>query len=90
MFMEKLYMNIKEASEMLGVSKLTLRNWDRAGKLHALRHPISNYRVYKTEDLRKLFEKIESGEKPQRIQKERKTVKTKSGTFKIKVQHLKD
>lgn len=83
-------MNIKEASELLGVSKLTLRNWDKAGKLHALRHPISNYRVYKTEDLKKLVEKMESGEKPIYTQKEKKTIKTKTGIYKIKVQHIKD
>ena len=95
--MEKLYMNIKEAAEMLGVSKLTLRNWDKAGKLHALRHPISNYRVYKTEDLKKLVEKLESGEKPLRSPKVKKTQKeTKSSSssekkvYKIKVLHLKD
>ena len=83
-------MNIKEAAELLRVSKLTLRNWDKAGKLHALRHPISNYRVYKTEDLKKLVAKLESGEKPIRVQKEKKAIKTKSGTYKVKVLHLKD
>jgi DNA (cytosine-5)-methyltransferase 1 len=89
--MEKLYMNIKEAAETLGVSKLTLRNWDKAGKLHALRHPISNYRVYKTEDLKKLVHKMESGEKPERIPRIKKNIKEqKSNTFKVKVLHLKD
>lgn len=78
-------MNIKEASEMLGVSKLTLRNWDKAGKLHALRHPISNYRVYKTEDLKKILQKMESGEKPVRTQKIKHD---KDKIFKIKVKHI--
>ena len=90
--MEKLYINIKEAAEILGVSKLTLRNWDRDGKLHALRHPISNYRVYKSEDLKKLLNKMESGEKPIREAKARKPKNTekveKSGVYKIKVHHL--
>ena len=90
--MDKLYMNIKEAAEILGVSKLTLRNWDKAGKLHALRHPISNYRVYKTEDLKKLFNKMESGEKPYREPKAKKPKNTekvhKSGVYKVKVHHL--
>jgi DNA (cytosine-5)-methyltransferase 1 len=83
--MDKIYMNIKEASEMLGVSKLTLRNWDKAGKLHALRHPISNYRVYKTEDLKKILQKMESGEKPVRTQKIKQD---KDKIFKIKVKHI--
>ena len=89
--MEKIYMNIKDAAEMLGVSKLTLRNWDKDGRLHALRHPISNYRVYKTEDLKKILEKMESGEKPIRTYKNKKNIRQqKSGTFKVKVLHLKD
>ena len=44
---------------MLGVSKLTLRNWDKSGKLLAYRHPISNYRVYKVDDLKNLLAQIQ-------------------------------
>lgn len=67
--MNKLYISIKEASEMLGVSKLTLRNWDKNGKLKAYRHPINNYRVYKTEDLEALLGEIKVREKPQKTSK---------------------
>ncbi|MEI7810399.1 MAG: MerR family DNA-binding transcriptional regulator [bacterium] len=89
--MEKIYINIKEASEMLGVSKLTLRNWDRDGKLTALRHPISNYRVYKSEDIKKMISKMESGEKPIRNKKPKKlSPEERSKVFKVKVLHLKD
>jgi DNA (cytosine-5)-methyltransferase 1 len=42
---------ISEVAEMLGVSKDTLRRWDQSGKLTSVRHPINNYRVYRTEDL---------------------------------------
>jgi hypothetical protein len=49
---------IKEVSRLLGVTPLTLRNWDKAGKLKALRHPLNNYRVYKREDIESLIEKI--------------------------------
>jgi len=35
----------------LGVTPLTLRNWDKRGKLKAYRQPINNYRVYKTQQL---------------------------------------
>lgn len=83
--MDKIYINIKEASEMLGVSKLTLRNWDRDGKLSALRHPISNYRVYKIEDLNNLFNKLKSGEKPFKFNK-----KKRNQFYDIKVIHRKD
>ncbi len=47
--------NIKQAAQMLNVTPLTLRNWDKAGKLTALRHPLNNYRVYKREDIEKLL-----------------------------------
>lgn len=39
-------LTIKEASEILGVSKNTLRSWERVGKLHTKRHPMNNYRIY--------------------------------------------
>ncbi len=54
------FITIKEASEILGVSKITLRNWDKSGKLVALRHPFNNYRIYKTEDIENIIEMIES------------------------------
>lgn len=49
--MEKIYLTIKEAAQLVGVTPLTLRNWDRDGKLKAYRNPINNYRVYKQDDI---------------------------------------
>jgi DNA (cytosine-5)-methyltransferase 1 len=59
--MSNQYITIKEAADVLGVSSLTLRNWDKNGKLKALRHPMNNYRVYKTEDLDAVLEEIKAG-----------------------------
>ena len=70
--MEKKLISIKEASLMLGVSKLTLRNWDRDGKLSALRHPLNNYRVYQLEDIEKIINQIKSGDKPVRAPRKTK------------------
>jgi DNA (cytosine-5)-methyltransferase 1 len=56
------YITIKQASKILGVSSLTLRNWDKNGKLVAFRHPMNNYRVYKIEDLESVIREIESGD----------------------------
>lgn len=47
----KEYYSLTEAAEVLGKSKTTLRRWDREGKLSAVREPISNYRIYKKEQL---------------------------------------
>lgn len=55
------FITIKEASKRLGVTPLTLRNWDKSGKLKALRHPMSNYRVYRSEDIDNLIKEIDSG-----------------------------
>lgn len=55
------YITIKQASKILGVSALTLRNWDKNGKLLARRHPMNNYRVYKIEDLERVIGDIEIG-----------------------------
>lgn len=49
------FISIKKAANMLGVTALTLRNWDKKGKLTPLRHPINNYRVYKLEEIEKLL-----------------------------------
>lgn len=57
--MEYKYITIKQAAKILGVSALTLRNWDNSGKFEASRHPISNYRVYKIEDIENILISIE-------------------------------
>lgn len=59
--MKEIYFSIKEASEILGVSPLTLRNWDKSGKFRAQRHPMNNYRVYKLSSLESIIEDIETG-----------------------------
>ena len=50
------YYSLSEASEILGKSKETLRRWDRLGKLSAVREPMSNYRVYKKEQIKSFLE----------------------------------
>ena len=57
--MEYKYITIKQAAKILGVSPLTLRNWGNSGKFEASRHPISNYRVYKIEDIENILMSIE-------------------------------
>lgn len=46
---------LAQTAEAVGKSKETLRRWDREGKLTALREPVSNYRVYRKEDVLSLF-----------------------------------
>lgn len=58
---KEIYFTIKEAAEILGVSPLTLRNWDKSGKFPAARHPMNNYRVYKLSSLERIIDDIESG-----------------------------
>ena len=74
------FINIKDVASILGVSKATLRNWDKSGKLKAYRHPFNNYRVYKIEDIDKVIEMIESNIITVREKKEE--------LRKIAVQHL--
>jgi DNA (cytosine-5)-methyltransferase 1 len=47
----KNYYSISEVADILGKSTETLRRWDRDGKLSAVREPMSNYRVYRKEQL---------------------------------------
>ena len=58
---KEIYFSIKEAAEIMGVSPLTLRNWDRSGKFPAQRHPMNNYRVYKLSALEDIINDIEGG-----------------------------
>ena len=69
---KKKFITVKEASSMLGVTPLTLRNWDKSGKLNAGRHPFNNYRVYVREDIDKLLTEISTNKesRPPRPQKD--------------------
>lgn len=52
---KKKYLSTKEAAQLVGVSPKTLRRWDNAGKLKAIRHPINHYRLYEESELIKQF-----------------------------------
>ncbi len=57
--MPKQYLTVNEVAKILGVSPLTIRNWDQKGRLVAHRNPLNNYRLYKTEDVENLIKEIE-------------------------------
>ncbi|WP_440652044.1 DNA (cytosine-5-)-methyltransferase [Cysteiniphilum sp. 19S12-1] len=54
----KEYYYISEVADILGISKETLKRWDKSGKLNPIRHPINNYRVYHIDQL-KVFEQVQ-------------------------------
>ena len=41
------FVTIRQAAGVIGVSPATLRNWDRGGKLKALRNLANRYRLYR-------------------------------------------
>ena len=49
------YLTISETAKLLNKSTKTLRRWDEEGKLSAVREPMSNYRVYRKDDVQALF-----------------------------------
>jgi MerR family transcriptional regulator, copper efflux regulator len=57
--MPKKFLTVKEVAQLLGVTPLTVRNWDSKGKLTAHRHPMNNYRLYRTEDVENLIRELE-------------------------------
>jgi len=66
--MPKKYLTVKEVARLLGVTPLTVRNWDKKRQLIAYRNPINNYRLYKVEDVEKLMRDIETPqEQPKKI-----------------------
>jgi excisionase family DNA binding protein len=54
----KSYMTIGEAARFLGVTEMTLRRWDRAGKLKSYRNPANNYRLYKESELKRFLKAV--------------------------------
>lgn len=82
--MKEIYFSIKEAAEILGVSPLTLRNWDKSGKFKAQRHPMNNYRVYKLSALENIIADIEGGSNKSNAGKAEKVIK------KLLIKHLED
>lgn len=58
--MEKL-ITLQQASEILGVSKITLRRWDNSGKFKALR-TIGGARRYSEDDINKLLDNMRQNE----------------------------
>lgn len=61
--MKQTLLTLAEAAAELGVSKETLRNWDRNGKLSPVRNQNNNYRMYREEDVRGMkVDLLNSGE----------------------------
>ncbi len=58
--MELKYLSIKDAAGLIGVTPLTLRNWDKRGVLTSYRNPINNYRVYRSDQVELFLRKIEN------------------------------
>lgn len=66
------YLTIHEAAELLGVSASTLRAWDRAGKLTAIRNPMNRYRLYRREDLEAFLVQLARADAPPRPARRRR------------------
>lgn len=82
--MSEVYFSIKEAAEILGVTPLTLRNWDTSGKFRANRHPMNNYRVYKLSALENIIQDIEGGTNTTNTRRADKVIK------KLMIKHLEE
>lgn len=63
------YLTIKEAANIIGVTPLTLRNWDKKGILTAYRNPMNNYRVYRLDQIQLLTRKIETSKEKNKTRK---------------------
>lgn len=68
--MPKQYLTVKEVARLLGVTPLTVRNWDARGKLTAHRHPMNNYRLYKVETVEELMKEFELSKVAKKISRE--------------------
>jgi DNA-binding transcriptional MerR regulator len=57
------FLRISDAAEYLGVSPNTLRNWERARKIIAQRHPVNGYRLFRHQELDSLLQRVEPAPK---------------------------
>lgn len=62
------FLRISEAAEYLGVSPNTLRNWERAGKILAQRHPVNRYRLFRQKDLDTLLGQVDRAAPREQVQ----------------------
>ena len=58
--MPKKYLSVSEVAKLMGITPLTVRNWDKKGALVAYRNPVNNYRMYRIEDVEALMKQIEN------------------------------
>jgi len=63
------YLTIKQASKLLHVTPLTLRNWDKKGIIKPYRNPANNYRVYRLDQIENFLRKLESSKAKQATRK---------------------
>lgn len=54
------FLNVKEASVLLGVSPNTVRAWGADQKIPEYRHPVNNYRLYKRTELEQILKQLEA------------------------------
>ena len=59
MLEHNLYLTMREASTRLGVHPNTLRNWERAGRIHMVRVPGSLHRRVPVSEVRRLLEHMQ-------------------------------
>jgi len=64
--MKRRYLSIKQAAEIIGVTPLTLRNWDNASKLKAFRNPVNNYRYYRVDQIEAFLRAMEGSREKSR------------------------
>jgi len=64
--MPKKFLTVREVAQLIGVTPLTVRNWDARGKLVAYRNPMNNYRLYKVEDVEVVMRQIEGSKQKAR------------------------
>lgn len=52
------WITIKQAAKILVIHPITLRRWDKSGKLKAVRHRFNHYRLYKKSKVEELAAKL--------------------------------
>jgi len=67
--MDTKYLSIRQVARKLGITTLTLRNWDKKGILKAYRNPLNNYRIYRHDQIELFLRKMENSKNERRGKK---------------------
>ena len=58
------YVTASEVARLFGVSRWTIHNWEKAGRITATRMPVTDWRIFSLDVIREFYEQKRSAAGP--------------------------